>query len=84
MGRQFSCLNTPTCGTYGAHAEGLTPAGELQVFGPKGRSVVALRSNPDAPEHDQDPTAAEKSSEITQELLKTFDSDEVYLLYPDS
>jgi len=62
----------------------VTPAGDLQVFGPKGRSVIASRSNPNALEQDQDPTAAEISSEIAQQHLKTFDSDKVHLPYPDS
>lgn len=55
----------------------MTPAGELQVCGPK----VVSRSIPNASEQEQDATAAEKSREIIHKLLKTIDSDKVYLPY---
>lgn len=55
--------------------KGMTPAGELQGCGPK----VVSRSVSNASEQEQDAIAAQKSRGIAHMLLKTVESDKVYV-----
>lgn len=59
---------------------GMTAAGGMQVCGPK----LASRSVPNASEQEQAASAAEKSREISHKLLKTFESNKIYLPCPNS